>query len=103
MEVSNWDSCYVAGDTPWNRGEASPPLAAWLRRQHQLRGKALVPGCGVGHDVALLAEAGLEVTGLDIAPTAIQLAREHYPQHAACFVLGDLFAMPADWTGSFDF
>lgn len=103
MDIRDWDQCYVQGNTPWNRGEPAPPLVEWLARHQPLHGKALVPGCGVGHDVALLADAGLEVTGLDIAPTAIQLARERHPQQAACFVQGDLFALPPPWHGAFDF
>lgn len=103
MDIRDWNQCYVEGCTPWNRGEPAPPLVEWLVRHEALRGKALVPGCGVGHDVALLAEAGLEVTGLDIAPIAIQLAREQHPKHSGCFVQGDLFALPEDWQGAFDF
>ena len=36
---------------------------------------------------------GIDAIGLDIAPTAIARAKEHYPQHAQRFVLGDLFEL----------
>lgn len=36
---------------------------------------ALVPGCGKGYDVALFASYGLNSTGLEIAPDAVEQAR----------------------------
>lgn len=102
MTINTWNQCYLEGDTPWDRGEASPPLKQWVQRHGRLQGRALVPGCGGGHDVAMLTDAGLDVIGLDIAPLAIDRARQRHPNHAACFLEGDLFAMPADWRGSFD-
>jgi len=40
------------------------------------RGTVCVPGCGTGHDVRALAQAGFDAFGFDIAPTAIRLAEE---------------------------
>ena len=37
-------------------------------------------GCGVGLDLARFAEHGAVVTGIDLAPTAIRLARKHFAQ-----------------------
>ena len=37
---------------------------------------ALVPGCGRGHDVHLLASHGYRVVGLDLAPSATEAAKE---------------------------
>jgi SAM-dependent methyltransferase len=34
-----------------------------------------VPGCGSGHEVALLAQSGFDVTGIDYAPAAIARTR----------------------------
>lgn len=62
-----------------------------------------MPGCGIGHDVVLLAEAGLDAVGVDLSATAVQRARAGHPGHASRFVLGDLFALPAEWTGSFEY
>ena len=99
--MTDWDQCYQQGATPWDKGEPSPPLEAWLAGR-QLSGRALVPGCGLGHDLARVTAAGIEATGLDIAPTAVERARAAYPQLADCFVLSDLFAPPAEWEGHFD-
>ena len=51
----------------------------------------------------MLVDAGLDAHGLDIAPTAIAMAQAAYPDQANRFVLGDLFATPLEWQGSFDF
>jgi methyl halide transferase len=41
------------------------------------RKRALVPGCGRGYDVLLLASFGYDAYGLDISKTAIQKCREY--------------------------
>jgi len=100
--MTDWEQQYREGTTPWNKGLPSPPMLDWVLK-HKPVGRALVPGCGVGHDVAMLAEHGLDAHGLDIAPTAILMAEQTYPLLTGRFILADLFAPPADYTGSFDF
>lgn len=90
----NWEELYQKGDAFWNKGVPSPPMKQYLER-HPLQGRALVPGCGNGHEVALAVDHGLDAIGLDIAPTGIAAARSAYPQLAERFVVGDLFK-PAD-------
>lgn len=97
----DWESCYVQGETPWDHGQPSPPLLAEIA-QRPLTGRVLVIGCGPGHDVAALAEQGVEVTGLDIAPSAVEKAKQNYPAHADRFVIGDLFDLSPDLRGAFD-
>lgn len=99
--MTDWEQCYLEGQTPWDKNAPSPPLQEWVARNPPT-GRALIPGCGVGHDVALLAAAGSDATGLDVAPTAIARARATYPHLAERFVLGDLFAPPAEWESAFD-
>lgn len=102
--MTDWENCYLEKNTPWDKGAASPPLSAWVQRK-KLEGRALVPGCGIGHDVVMLAEAGLDACGADLAATAVRRARETYPEHASRFHLRDLFSLPEDpeWGGTFDF
>jgi SAM-dependent methyltransferase len=97
----NWEEKYQAGEVFWDRGGPSLPMKQYLER-HALRGRALVPGCGRGHEVALAVEHGLDAMGLDIAPTGIAEARELYPMLAERFVVGDLFDPPAEMRGAFD-
>ena len=75
--MTDWQQRYLDGDTPWDKGEASPPLGELIERMGVELfgdGEVWVPGCGVGHDVRLLASHGLNVLGLDLAPAAIEAA-----------------------------
>lgn len=97
INTTDWNQNYSENNTPWDKGQPSPPLVEWLKR-NKLTGRVLLPGCGGGHDVAYLVSLGIDAIGLDIAPLAIERAKACYPQHADRFVLGDLFA----FNGSFD-
>ena len=100
--MTDWEKCYVEGHMPWNKGAPSPPMLEWVHH-HQPQGRALMPGCGVGHDLAMLVTQGVDATGLDLSPTGIEMAKTTYPALSERFVVGDLFAMPADWLGHYDF
>jgi SAM-dependent methyltransferase len=97
----DWDALYRTGEIFWDKGAPSPPLREYFER-HPARGRALVPGCGHGHEVALAVECGFDAIGLDLAPTAIAEARALYPAIAARFVVGDLFHPAAELRGAFD-
>lgn len=97
----DWEEKYLKGEVFWNKGAPSPPMRQYLER-NPVRGRALVPGCGHGHEVALAVELGLDATGLDIAPTGIAEARALYPRIAERFVVGDLFNPPEEMRGAFD-
>ena len=57
-----------------------------------LHGRILVPGCGTGHDVRELARLGLSVTGLDIAPLALERACRYDKVADETYEPGDFFA-----------
>jgi methyl halide transferase len=97
----DWDEIYRKGEVFWNKGAPSPPLKQYLER-HAVRGRALVPGCGHGHEVALAVAHGLDATGLDIAPTGVAEARALYPHLAERFVAGSLFDPPEEMRGAYD-
>ena len=97
----DWDQYYQKGEVFWDKGTPAPAMTQYLARQ-ALRGRALVPGCGRGHEVALAVAHGLDAMGLDIAPTGVAEARALYPQLAERFVTGNLFDPPADLRGAFD-
>lgn len=66
-----WEARYQAGDTQWDKGAPSPGLVDFLATHDDApRGSVCVPGCGSGHDVRALAEAGFEAWGIDFAPSA---------------------------------
>jgi SAM-dependent methyltransferase len=70
-----WQSRFVSGQTPWDRGAVNPQLHAWLAAGDVPRGRVCVPGCGSGWEVAELARHGFEVTALDYAPAAVERTR----------------------------
>ena len=71
-----WHERFVTHHTPWDRGAANPQLKHWLDSKALEPCRILVPGCGSGYEVAVLAERGFEVTALDYAPAAVALTRE---------------------------
>jgi len=71
-----WDQRFAEGNTPWDRGAANPQLAVWLAVGELKPCRILIPGCGAGHEVAVLAKAGFDVTALDYSPEAIARTRK---------------------------
>lgn len=90
----DWNARHAAGDTPWDMGQPSPPLLAFLNEGILPAGRrVLVPGCGRGFEVALLAHAGYAAVGVDLAPAAIAAARAVVGERAGAELLClDFFA-----------
>lgn len=99
----DWEAHYVAGDTPWDHGEAAPGLVDFLAARPAIPpGRVLVPGCGMGHDAVAWAGAGFDTLGLDLSPTAMARASQRWhglPRLA--FHQGDFLAS-ANADASFD-
>jgi SAM-dependent methyltransferase len=94
--MTNWEDRYLAGDMPWEKGTASPPLVEVLGKSPAWGdGPVLVPGCGYGHDVRALTALGIPVLGVDLAPTAVQRAREFAQSGLASYELGNF--LEPDW------
>ncbi len=71
-----WQDRFDRGDLPWDRGQVSPQVAAWLAAGVLQAGQRVaVPGCGSGHEVLALAQAGCKVVGVDYAQGAVDLSR----------------------------
>lgn len=80
-----WDGLWRDAYTPWDRGGPSlalhdlltaPPAPRLFDGPAAPRATALVPGCGRGYDVLLLAALGYDVVGLDFSAEAGGQARE---------------------------
>ena len=64
--VDFWQQRFEADDIPWDRGAVSPQLAPWLADGTLATGQHVaVPGCGSGHEVLALVQAGCRVTAID--------------------------------------
>jgi SAM-dependent methyltransferase len=76
LDAAFWGGLYRAGGDGWELGRAAPPLVRWVAAR-DLRGKrALVVGCGRGHEARMLAAAGAQVVAVDFSAEAIARARE---------------------------
>lgn len=93
-----WEERFAAGNTPWDRGASSPQLGAWLASGALKPCRILVPGCGSGYEVAELAMAKFEVTGLDYADEAIARTHRRISEAAldAAIVRADVLAWQPD-------
>lgn len=94
----DWEQCYREGNTPWDKGEAAPPLLELMDRFGPRLwggGVVLVPGCGMGHDVRAIARAGVEVVGMDLAPSALAGAREFSREGRERYELADFLRTDA--------
>jgi SAM-dependent methyltransferase len=73
-DAASWSDRYLAGNTPWDHGAPHPELERLIEEgalAPPRRGvRALVPGCGRGHDALALAAVGWSVTAIDFAPEA---------------------------------
>jgi SAM-dependent methyltransferase len=109
-DPTGWfDRLYEAGrrgevDLPWDRGEPHPLLAEWAReRTPNGRGRrAVVVGCGLGHDAEFVATLGFDVVGFDVSRAAISTARERRPDSPVHYEVADLFDLPPPWSRAFD-
>lgn len=94
--MTDWENRYQVGDMPWEKGKASPPLLELLEKSVDWgKGPVLVPGCGFGHDVRALGSLGIPVVGVDVAPTAVERAREFPRAGLESYELGDF--LDPDW------
>lgn len=85
--TNRWDDLWQQKLTPWDKNGPSlalkdaitdrPEVFGTAIKDDQSRGRkrALVPGCGSGYDVFLLASLGYDTYGLDAAPTAVDAAK----------------------------
>ena len=79
---------------PWSIGEPQPEIAA-LIKQGKFHGDVLDVGCGEAAVDLYLAERGFTTVGLDLSPTAIELAKAEAAKRGltnASFEVADISA-----------
>jgi SAM-dependent methyltransferase len=95
-DTTKWNTRYQTGDTPWETGQPSAELQRVLQ-EHPLRPcRALELGCGTGASSIWLAQQGFDMTGLDIAPLAIERAQARAGASGVRvrFLVADVLAPP---------
>lgn len=74
--TGGWEKCWEQGLTPWDLRQSTPIILHLHQTGSLPIGRALIPGCGSGHDVVAIACPERFVVGLDISDNAIMKAKE---------------------------
>ena len=69
-----WDASYQDGPAPWDIGRPQPVVVR-LAAAGGFAGAVLDAGCGTGENALHVASLGLPVLGVDVAETALAIAR----------------------------
>jgi SAM-dependent methyltransferase len=93
---------YRSGDPPWDIGEPQPAVVR-LAEEVAIAGEVIDVGCDTGENAIYLAPRGLEVLGVDAAPTAISRAQAKARRRdsTATFLVADALRL-SDLGRSFD-
>lgn len=94
-EEERWNQRYRTGDTPWETGQPSSLLRQAIAEERLAPCRALDLGCGSGINSVWLAQQGFAVTGIDLSPLAIALARQRASAAGVRvqFLAGDILAL----------
>jgi SAM-dependent methyltransferase len=97
----DFDESYL-GTPPWDIGRPQPVFFG-LAEAGAIKGRVLDAGCGTGEHVLMVAERGLEATGVDSAPRAIAAAQRKAEERSAAarFLVWDALRL-ADLDERFD-
>jgi SAM-dependent methyltransferase len=89
-----WDASYLDGPAPWDTGEPQPAILR-LASKSGFAGAVLDAGCGTGENALHVASLGFQVLGVDVAETALAIAREKAETRGidAEFVVADAFQL----------
>lgn len=94
MSGRDWDASYRDGPAPWDI-ERPQPAVVRLASAGGFVGAVLDAGCGTGENSLHVAALGLPVLGVDVAQTALEIARQksHDRGIEAEFSLADAFEL----------
>jgi ubiquinone/menaquinone biosynthesis C-methylase UbiE len=70
-----WDASYQDGAAPWDIGRPQPAIVR-VASKAAFAGAVLDAGCGTGENALHVASMGLSVLGVDVAETALAIARQ---------------------------
>ena len=94
--ADGFEGAYLGPPPPWDIGRAQPVFIR-LAAEGLIGSPVLDAGCGTGENALHLASLGLDVTGLDGAPSAITRARAKSLERGITvdFVVGDALRLEA--------
>jgi SAM-dependent methyltransferase len=99
--AEDFDESYL-GTPPWDIGRPQPVFAS-LMEEDAIWGRVLDAGCGTGEHTLMAAARGLDATGIDASPRAIEIAKRKAADRGitARFLIWDALAL-ADLDEEFD-
>lgn len=94
MSGRPWDASYHDGPAPWDIGHPQPAIVR-LASQGGFAGAVLDAGCGTGENALHVASLGFAVVGVDVAETALAIARAKADERgiAVEFAAADAFEL----------
>ena len=95
--LAGWDSRYTRDNSaPWDTKRVAVELKKAVEDGTIKPGRVIVLGCGAGTNSIYLASKGFDVTAIDIAPTALALAKARADQSKVSvrWMLVDVTAVP---------
>jgi len=103
-EHRDWNESYREGNLPWDTGRPSTELQRVIREHSIEPCRVLELGCGTGTNSVWLAQQGFEVTGIDLAPLAVEQAKDRADATGVevTFLAADLLNLP-ELPGPFEF
>jgi methyl halide transferase len=95
-ERRDWNDHYQNGNLPWDTGRPSSELQRVLSRNKIQPCRTLEIGCGTGTNSVWLAQQGFDVTGIDVAPLAVDRAKQlgHAAGVKVHFLVADVLQLP---------
>ena len=89
-----WDASYQGGPPPWDIGQPQPAIVR-VASEGGFSGAVLDAGCGTGENALHVASLGLSVVGVDVAETALTIARSKADERGihVAFVAADAFQL----------
>jgi SAM-dependent methyltransferase len=93
LDKDFWEERYVSGETGWDMGMVSPPLASYIDQLKNKILRILIPGCGNAYEAAYLHQCGFsDVTLIDLADTPVNNLRKKFNGASRIRIIkGDFF------------
>jgi SAM-dependent methyltransferase len=86
-----WNERFASGKMPWDIHGVPAEVHSFIKRSTP--GSVLIPGCGSGYEIGAFLETGWDVTAIDFASGAVELARKNFKRPGVEIMLGDFFAV----------
>jgi SAM-dependent methyltransferase len=91
-----WDERFAGGFTPWDRAGVPQALRRFVAQAARPLA-SLIPGCGSGHELPWLSDAGWKAVAIDFSPAAVALAKAASGRWSERVVQADFFSYVPPW------